>query len=233
MSYCVQCGVQLAEDLTKCPLCKTQIMNPNLKTGEKESEQPQKVEEIIDRMDRGYLRQLTVVITMIPVLIVLLIDIVDGGGAWSPYAIGAMVLCWFFFVMPLVYRFKRPYAVIALDVLALCGYLALIAVMSDGFSWYLSIVLPLLVLLGATILLVLMVLRRLKMRKIIKGVLLFTIFSGFLILLEVILDMAIWKKIVLGWSVYAAIPFVVIALMALYVENNKTLKEEIRRRLFL
>ena len=233
MSYCVQCGVRLSDDLKKCPLCQTAVNNPNLPDKNRESDQPEKVEEMIGRMDRNYLCQLTVIIAMIPALTVLLIDILDGGGAWSPYAIGALVMCWFFFAVPLVYRFSKPYPYVTLDVLALCGYLALIAAMTDGFSWYLNIALPLLVLLGATTLLVMLVLRRLQMRKIIKGVFLLLILSAFLITLEVILDFAIWQQVCLGWSVYSSVPFVVIMLTALYVENSKPLKEEIRRRLFI
>lgn len=234
MSYCVQCGVRLAEDLHSCPLCHTPVINPNLKETHKgESEQPQRMEEIIERMDRNYLRQLSVALMMIPILTVLLIDIIDGGVTWSPYAIGAMAMCWFFFVVPVVFRFKRPYAYVALDVLALCGYLALIAVMTDGFSWYLQIVLPLLVLLGAVTLLVMLVLRRLEMRKIIKGALLLLIFILFLVSLEVIIDNSIWGEVRLGWSVYSALPFAILAVVGLYVEHNKALKEEIRRRLFV
>ena len=233
MSYCVQCGVRLSDELKKCPLCKTPVNNPNLPDEIGESDRPERVEEMIERMDRSYLRQLTVIITMIPVVIVFLIDLLDGGGVWSPYAIGAMVMCWFFFAVPLVYRFSKPYAYVALDVLALCGYLALIAVMTDGFSWYLYIVLPLLMLLGVTTILVMLVFRRLRMRKIIKGVLLLLIFSAFLLSLEVILDFAIWRQVRLSWSVYSVLPFVAVALAALYVENNKPLKEEIRRRLFI
>lgn len=233
MSYCVQCGVRLSDDLKKCPLCKTVVNNPNLPKKAVVSGQPQRVEEMIDRMNRGYLRQLTMIITMIPVLIVLLIDIFDGVGTWSPYAVGAMLMCWCFFAVPLVYRFSKPYPYVALDVLALCGYLALIAAMTDGFSWYWNIVLPLLVLIGVTTILLMMVLRRMKMRKIIKGTLLLVILSAFLVLLEVILDLAIWRQVSLGWSVYTVVPFVAIALTALYVENNKPLKEEIRRRLFI
>lgn len=233
MSYCVQCGVRLSDDLNRCPLCKTEVNNPNLPDKARESDQPERVEEMIGRMDRNYLRQLTVIITMIPVLIVILIDLLDGNGVWSPYAVGALVMCWVFFAVPLVYRFSKPYAYVTLDVLALCGYLALIAAMTDGFSWYLHIVLPLLVLLGATTLLVMLVLRRLEMRKIMKGVSLLLILSVFLVLLEVILDYAIWQEVRLGWSVYTVIPFVAIMLTALYVENNKPLKEEIRRRLFV
>lgn len=233
MSYCVQCGVRLSDDLKKCPLCQTAVNNPNLPVKGRESDQPEKVEEMIGRMDLNYLRQLTVIITMIPALTVLLIDILDGGIAWSPYAIGALVMCWFFFAVPLVYRFSKPYPYVTLDVLALCGYLAMIAAMTDGFSWYLNIALPLLVLIGVTTLLVMLVLRRLQMRKIIKGVFLLLILSAFLITLEVILDLAVWQQVRLGWSIYSSVPFMVIMLTALYVENSKPLKEEIRRRLFI
>ena len=30
MSYCVNCGVKLEESLTKCPLCNTPVINPNI-----------------------------------------------------------------------------------------------------------------------------------------------------------------------------------------------------------
>ena len=64
-------------------------------------------------------------------------------------------------------------------------------------------------------------------------VLFFLLFGAFLVVLEVILDRSIWGEVRLAWSVYAATPMVVIALMAYLLEHNKVLKEEIRKRLFL
>ena len=235
MSYCVECGVQLSPELERCPLCQTPVINPNRKepAAPPEAAHPDQIEEAMARIDRGYLRQLSVIAMMVPIVIVLLIDVIDGGGTWSPYVIGGLVMLWCFLVVPLVFRLKRPYVYVTVDVLALCGYLALIAAMSGDFSWYLSIVLPLLVLLGVVLLLMLLVIRRIEMVKLHRGGLLLLLFGALMVGLEIIIDQAIWQETRLTWSVYAATPMVVVALMAWLLEHNKVLKEEIRKRLFL
>ena len=234
MSYCVQCGVQLAHDLNKCPLCGTPVVNPNAGAAQKrESEQPERVEEAISRLDRGYARQLSILFILVPALSVLLVDIIDGGGIWSPFVIGALVMLWFFLAAPLVLPVRKPYLYVTLDVLALSGYLALVAFLTRGFSWYLSIVLPLLVLLGGITLLVMLVFRREKLVKLYRAALFTLLLGAFLIGLEIIIDLALWREIRLGWSVYAGIPLAIIALMAFVLEQRKGLKEEIRKRLFI
>lgn len=234
MSYCVQCGVQLAPDLDRCPLCRTPVVNPNAGAAPKrESEQPDRVEETISRLHRGYARQLSIIFILVPALSVLLVDVMDGGGVWSPFVIGALVMLWFFLAAPLVLPVRKPYLYVALDVLALCGYLALVAFLTEGFSWYLSIVLPLLVLLGGVTLLVILVIRRVELVKLYRAALFMLLLAAFLIGLEIIIDLAIWGEVRLGWAVYAAIPLVIIALMAFVLEQRKGLKEEIRKRLFI
>lgn len=234
MSYCVQCGVQLARDLERCPLCQTPVINPNLNLEEKaESEHPQLVEQALVHVDRGYAAQLSIIITLVPILVVLLLDILDKGKPWSPYVIGALVMVWCFLVLPLVIRLKRPYVYIAVDVLALCGYLALIAAMSGDFSWYLSIVLPLLLLIGVTALLLLLVIRRVEMLKLHRAALVLLLGALFIIALEIIIDLGVRGRVALGWSIYAALPVLVLALMAMGLEYHTPLKQEIRKRLFL
>lgn len=234
MSYCVQCGVQLAKNLDRCPLCKTQVINPNQAAAdENDNEHPDRVEKAIARIDRGYARQLSIISTLIPMLIVLLLDILDGGSAWSPYVLGALAMAWCFLAVPLLFRVKRPYLYVVLDVLALCGYLALIAAMSNDFSWYLSIVLPLLVLIGIVTLLLLLIIRRIEMLKLFRASLVLLVLACFVIGLEVIIDLSLDGKAVPGWSIYTSTPLLVIALMAFGLQHNKALKEEIRKRLFI
>ena len=234
MSYCVQCGVQLAKNLDRCPLCKTQVINPNQPAAEEnDNEHPDSVEQAIAHIDRGYARQLSIISTLIPMLIVLLLDILDGGSAWSPYVLGALAMAWCFLAVPLLFRVKRPYLYVALDVLALCGYLALIAAMSNDFSWYLSIVLPLLVLIGIVTLLLLLVIRRIEMLKLFRASLVLLVLACFVIGLEVIVDLSLDGKVALGWSIYTSTPLLIIALMAFGLQHNKALKEEIRKRLFI
>lgn len=235
MSYCVQCGVQLSHELEQCPLCQTPVVNPNQASRQPvESEHPQALEQaVLPRVDRTYARQLSILITLVPILVVLVLDIFDSGPPWSPFVIGALVMLWCFLAVPLVFRLNSPYVYIAVDVVALCAYLALIAGMTGGFSWYLSIVLPLLLHIGVVSLLVLLVVRRREMLKLHRAALVLLLLAGFIIGLEIIIDLSLRGSVSLGWSVYAGLPLLVLALMALGLEYHKPLKEEIRKRLFL
>ncbi len=234
MSYCVECGVRLAASEPKCPLCGTVVMNPNQpKCDVVDAAHPQTIEEDFNRLDRRFARRLSLLFLMIPIATVLLIDIIDGGASWSPYVVGALVMGYCFFALPLLFRFSKPYPYIVVDVLALLGFLYMVAWMGDGLSWYLSLVLPLITLLGVITLLMLLALRRLELMRLYRMSLTVLLLALFAIGLEIIVDLNAWGHIHLGWSIYSAIPLVVIALMLAGLEQNKTLKEEVRKRLFM
>lgn len=234
MSYCVHCGVKLDHGLARCPLCLTPVVHPGAPVPDpREDSQPERIEEAISRIDLGYARQLSIFLTLIPAFVVMLLDLLDAGPPWSPYVVGALIMAWCILAVPLVFRMKRPYLYVALDVLAICGYLALIAFMGEDFSWYLHIVLPLLVLTGGITLLALLVIRRVQALKLYRAAGVFALAALFIAGLEVILDLSARGRIQLGWSIYAGIPFLVLALIAFGLEQHKGLKEEIRKRLFL
>ncbi len=234
MSYCVQCGVKLADSQKTCPLCHTPVVNPNLPEGHApQSPWPESEEQPQREIDRGYAAQLSIVAVLIPMLTVLLLDIIGGGGVWSPYVMGALVLAWLAVAVPLLFRFRRPYPYVALDAAAVVGYLALVAAMSGGMGWYLGIVMPILVLLGGVTLLALLALRRLEMPLLYRLAVTALLFAAFLIGLEIIVDLNARGSVAMGWSVYAGIPIAVIALMLAGLEHNHALKDEIRRRLFI
>lgn len=234
MSYCVECGVKLAPSEPRCPLCGTRVNNPNQPVCDvSASSHPQDIEEAISHLDRRYARQLSLVFLMIPILIVLLIDLIDNASPWSPYVVGALMMGYCFFAIPLLYRFSRPYVYIVADVLSLLGFLLLIAWLGDGFSWYLRLVLPLIVLLGAIVLMILLVIRRLELKRLYRMALTLALVALLGIGLEIIIDLYVWGQVRLGWSSYAAIPLGVIALMLAGLEQNKPLKEEVRKRLFM
>jgi hypothetical protein len=234
LSYCVNCGVKLAPDLKACPLCDTPVVNPRQEPSQTyESPYPDTIEEAVSHIDRGYARQLSIVAVMIPMIIALLVDIVDGGGIWSPYVMGVLVMLWCFVAVPLLFKLKGPYVYIAVDVIALCGYLALIAAMTDGFSWYLSIVLPMLLLIGLITLGMLLAFRRLEAPRLYRFAVIVLLGAVFLIGAEIIIDLASHRAVALGWSIYAGIPILVVAIMLAGLEHNKALKEQIRKRLFI
>ncbi|HSK69053.1 MAG TPA: RING finger protein [Candidatus Limnocylindria bacterium] len=233
MSYCVECGVKLAESQQKCPLCHTPVVNPNLPPDHAPQSPWPEAEEPALKLDRGYAAQLSIMAVLIPMLAVLLLDILDGRGLWSPYAMGALALLWVYIAVPLVFRFKRPYPYVALDAAATVGYLWLVASLSGGMGWYRGIVMPMLVLLGAATLLMLLAWRRVQMPLLYRLAAMALVLGASLIAVEVILDLNARGRVMIGWSLYAAITVAVVALMLAGLEHNHTLKDEIRRRLFI
>lgn len=234
MSYCVHCGVELAQGTAQCPLCQTRVIDPSETGAPAQASQPEQVEMVIDRIDRAYGRRLSMFLLMVPVVTVTLLDVLNGNPlSWSPYVTGALIClyCWFF--VPVFFKFRRPYAYVAVDTLALCSYLFLIACMTDGIGWYLRLALPVVVLVGLAILGVFWAARRIQLPILYRASLGLTVLALFLLALEALTDLWTTGQVQINWSVFAAIPLGVIALMCLYFERNEPLKREIRKRLFL
>lgn len=235
MAYCVRCGVELEKGTPACPLCQTRVMDPTLEeSAPAQPSQPERVEAVIDRMDRAYGRRLSVILLLVPILTVSFLDILGGlQMTWSPYVTGGLICLYCWFAVPVLYKFRRPYAYVAVDALALCGYLFLIAAMNNGMGWFFRLALPLVVLVGLAILGLFWSFRRMQQPMLHRVALGLAVVSLFLMALEVFTDLWARGKVHINWSIIAAIPLLVIALMCVYFERNEALKSEIRKRLFL
>ena len=99
MSYCVNCGVELADSETRCPLCGVEVVTPVKPWVEpKTPPYPERLERIMSRIDRRFFAGLLGVILLIPVCITLLIDLLANNGVtWSAYVVGGITV--FFFVV--------------------------------------------------------------------------------------------------------------------------------------
>lgn len=235
MSYCVHCGVELAKSERDCPLCGTMVMEPYC-AWEKPENMP--YPETLDiqkaHIDRRFARQLMALLLAIPALLVLLLDLVDGGGfKWSLYVSGALVLGYCWLVVPFLFRFSKPYVYIVVDVISLSAYLLLIAVLSAGGGWFFGLVLPLLVFTGVAVLIVLLFGRRLELPPLHRAALVVLMLGLYLMGLEVIISLYAGAPIALRWSLYAAIPALAVAVTLWLLERNEPLKREITKRLFI
>ncbi len=235
MSYCVHCGVELAPSEQACALCGTRVVNPACDWQRPaEMPYPETVDVKDAHIDRRYARQLAAMVMAVPALIVLLVDFVDGGGMrWSPYVVGALMLFYCWVVVPVLFKFSRPYAYIVIDVVSLWAYLLLIAVLTGGMHWFVRLVLPLLALMGLLAMGVLLALRRQKWAPLTRAALICFFGGLFLIGLELLISWYLHRPFALRWSFYAAIPLGVIALMLVLLERHKPLKQEIKKRLFI
>ncbi len=235
MSYCVHCGVELAPSERECALCGTRLVDPACDWQRPaEMPYPETVDIQKTRIDRRYARQLMAAVLMVPAFIVLLVDLVDGRGLnWSPYVVGALMLFYCWVVVPVLFKFSRPYAYILINVVSLWAYLLLIAVLTGGMHWFVRLVLPLLALMGLLAMGVLLALRRQKWPPLMRAALICLFCGLFLIGLELLISWYLGLPFALRWSFYAAIPSGVIALMLVLLERHKPLKQEIKKRLFI
>lgn len=235
MSYCVHCGVELAQSEPDCPLCGTTVQNLSCAWQKPEDmPYPETVELGTERIDRRYARQLMAMVLMVPAFVVLLLDFFDGGAlSWSPFVLGAMLLLYCWIVVPFLFRFAKPYAYILIDVASLSGYLLLIALLTEGLPWFLGLVLPALLFTGLCVMGALLAARRLALPLLYRVALVVLLIGLYLIGLEQIIRLFTGRPMGFNWSVYASVPLAAIALMLALTERNKPLKQEIRKRLFL
>ncbi len=234
MSYCVNCGVQLNQCEKYCPLCSVEVLNPKAPWEEPvERPYPRYLETLVNRIDKRYLATLIGLILMIPILITILLDILDGGGlTWSAYIVGAMALIFIFVVLP--FYFKRYHTVMFLSAncAAVLLYLLFIERTNGGY-WFVGLGLPITVAASlAIIILALLFTKTTRMTLLKKAAGIFFAMGLFLLLVEVFIRLNTGEPFTLKWSFYALIPCAVLGAASLILEHRKNFKEEVRRRLF-
>lgn len=235
MSYCVHCGVELAASEKDCPLCGTLVQDPVCAWRKPEQmPYPETIEIQSAQIDRRYARQLVAIILAVPAAIALLIDLVDGAPlGWSLIVAGSLALVYCWAVVPMLFKFSRPYAYVLIDVLSLCGFLLLIALLSQGLSWYVGLVLPILLWLGLAVMAAMLSIRRRELVILYRAALVSVTAGLFLLGLEVIISLYAGAPVRFQWSLYAAIPAGVIALMFALLQRNEHLKRQIKKHLFI
>lgn len=234
VSYCVNCGVELADSEKYCPLCNAEVINPQSPWEEPEERPyPKYFVSFIKRIDRRYFATLAGMFLIIPILVTIIYDLLPGDGiTWSAYVVGAMALIFVFLVLP--FYFKRYHTVIflALNCAAVLLYLFFIERMNGG-SWFMGVGMPVTISASVcVIVLALLFTKKKHMGLFIKAALILLAVGVFVLSVELILHMSGTGVLMINWSFYAFVPCTILAVMAFVLEHRKNLKESIKRRLF-
>lgn len=234
MSYCVNCGVELEKSEKYCPLCSVEVLNPKAPWEDPiERPYPRYLETFVNRIDKRYFATLAGLILMIPMLITILLDILDGGGlTWSAYIVGAMALIFIFVVLP--FYFKRYHTVLFLSANCAAVLLYLLFIeRTNGGHWFVGLGLPITVAASLAIIILALLFTKSSRMTLLKksaGILFAT--GLFVLVVEVIVRLNAPVPFDLRWSFYALIPCAILGAAALILEHRKNFKEEVRRRLF-
>lgn len=234
MSYCVNCGVELDRTASECPLCHTPVFNPRQRV-DTISPKPFPTErmEVAPASKREVALLLSVMLASVAVCCGVLNLFVRGERMWSLYLIGGAAMLWLWLVPPLIKRNLPLYTRLLLDVGAVAIYVYLISIDLNGSDWYWGLALPIILLLGAILLLLAMLLRD-RRRSILTSVTLVIGSIGvFLVGVEAFVDRYVFKAWNPGWSLVVLTVCLALIIPLIVVRRVPALREEARRRFHL
>lgn len=236
MSYCVNCGVELAESEKICPLCSTPVVHPGkIDPEDDRALYPRHVEHVYRGIDRRYGALLALISLTVPIACSIVIDLfVVHAICWSLYVTGAAMCIFVFVLFPLILKRPNPYLHILYDTAALLLYSAgiLFSIGEAGaFYWLAS---PLILASCALAYGVTPVIRSKKLAgRLYKPAITLFMLSAFYIVVELVIDLYQTSAFSPIWSLIAASSCIVTALMLIMIEGKQKLKDNIRRRLLL
>ena len=234
MSYCVNCGVELADSERCCPLCNTEVVNPRAPWREpSERPYPSSLETIMKRIDRRYVASLIGVFFLIPVFVCIICNLLTSHAiTWSAIVAGACAMIFVWGALPLFCAKPRWLTLFAADFLAVALLLLLVERMT-GAHWFLPLGLPITAVAAAAFIGLGAFFRggigRLLLVRVASTL---AVIAVGCVLLELFIDLYLYGAFVFTWSPYVLIPCIVLSVALLTLEHRKALKEEIRKRLF-
>ena len=225
--YCANCGVRLAASEQSCPMCGLKAYHPDLPRQTGEGLYPQN--HFPKRSKRSFWPQMILTaMFLLPMLIVTLCDLrVTGRITWSGYVLGALLLGYVSFVLPIWFRSPNPVIFVPCSFAAAALYLCYISLYTKG-GWFLSLALPATAIPGMIVTAVTVLLRYVKRGRL-------YIFGGALILLGIFMVLLEWfinQTITLLWSLYPMVALVLVGLLLIFLAICRPARESMQRKLF-
>ncbi|MBR5479521.1 MAG: zinc ribbon domain-containing protein [Clostridia bacterium] len=228
--YCVNCGAKLENTEKICPLCGTRTYHPDITVDVNNAQYPEgRVPKIKHRSKT--LNGAIIILFLIPVIISFLADFrLDGDIDWFGYVLGALIMGYTVFALPL--WFEKPNPVIFLPCVfgEMAGYLLYVNCITGG-DWFLSLALPVTLGVGLIAEAALTLLYYLKKGKLYiwGGVF---IFAGGIVVLVEFLVSTTFGIAFRGWSLFPLVALILLGGLLIYLAISKSAREVMERKLF-
>lgn len=233
MSICQACGVELADDARRCPLCGIPVSHETREVSS--STYPEHIfnAENTERISRREVGKIIVEILsvscVIAIAITTLLDVfLSGGFSWSPVSTASIAAGWLLFAMPVILG-ERPWILFAVLAPSAVAFVLALDAVDGSLSWFFSLGLPISLLVDAAWAAVMGVCSGFRE----KGLNVFsTIFLGvafMLVGIDVSINLYFGAPWVPRWSVIAAFALVPIAVFCLYLHYRITKRASLRK----
>lgn len=232
MAYCVHCGVKLGESEKRCPLCSTIVLDP-LQPPDPFAPRPYPVRtpEQQLRHNKKFFLVLACLILLLPSILCMMVDLLLGSGVtWSIYPSGVLFLLFAGIAVPLLAKKWRTYISLGFNFFTLSAYLFLVERLTGG-QWFFSYVFPSL---GMFLIILLLPILLFQWGKLNKLTLLAACIAGIAVGclgIEWICDVVANGKTFFSWSPFVSAPCIFVSLVLFFINGNRSIREEVRRRL--
>lgn len=143
MSYCVNCGVELDNNVESCPLCKTPVINPNkTEKTDKPLAYPERIylPKTANRRFGAFVASMVILLPNIVCTLVNRFFYPNTDWAWIVNATSLMI--WVIFVSPFFWKKTVSWALIAIDALCIMGHAAVMCALTGNKDAYFNCILP-------------------------------------------------------------------------------------------
>jgi hypothetical protein len=234
MSYCVNCGVELANSEKKCPLCQTKVYNPNepIKKDIKTPYPPFHPHNT-QKVSKSSIINILTILFLLPVALCIICDLsINRTILWSGYVICSFALLYIFIVPPIASKKVNPVVALCFDGAALLAFLFFIEQVTGG-SWFIPFAMPVTVYFSAAVALITFFALYTKMPGLIITSIVFILIGAFCVFVEVLINTAFHARDHLAWSLYPFVTFCILGGAMIYIYFNKPLREKLERKFFI
>lgn len=228
--YCVNCGVKLESSEEVCPICNTRVYHPDIVIEKREPLYPANRIPKIKHRSAAF-NGAVIVMFLIAIVVSFLADYhFDRNLGWFGYVLGALILGYCAFALPLWFEKPNPViftpSVFAGSIL----YLHYINYITDG-SWFMSFAFPVAGGFGLIFTAVVTLLYYLKKGKLYIWGGAFTLTGAYIVLIEYLISLTFDIGFI-GWSLYPLAVLVLLGGMLFFLAINKSAREIMERKLF-
>ncbi len=230
--YCANCGVKLAESEEACPLCQTRAYHPDLPEQAGAGLYPKN--KTPKRFRRSpWPQMILTAMFLLAGLLVLLCDLqVSGRVSWSGFVLGALVLGYVVFVLPVWFRKPDPVIFVPCSFAAAGLYLLYISLYTKG-GWFLTFALPVTVAIGLIVTAVTVLTKYLKKGRlyIFGGAM--VALGGVMLLMEHLICLTFGVGHFALWSLYPMTALVLVGCLLIFLAICRPARESMERKLFI
>jgi hypothetical protein len=218
MNICVNCGVELDEDVEICPLCgKSNTEAANADVTYNSAHYPSDIIFLHRKETRKHIWELSGIITFSAIAVCTIVDLVIGKGlTWSLFADTSLLAAWICLTLILLV-FKKQLIILPGILFTILAMLFLFDLFSEPPYWFYKLGLPITIAFFVFVSIIFMLWHVAHLKGFNILAFAFVVLSGFCVVSEAFIDKYLFGRVSIRWSAIVAVSILPIVLILLFV----------------